>query len=315
VFNRATYLTETLESLLAQSYTDFAIVIVDDASSDDTPSILQRYAALDERIYVVTNAHRHGMVAAWRQAFYVARQRFPTAPYFGWGSDHDVWHPHFLARLIEALDANPRSILAYPLSVRIDGDGRRLDEPWFFDTQRVQSPFRRFLLAGWGMRPGSMVYGLLRSTALERAGVFFAVPLPDRLLLTELALHGSFHQVPQVLWFRRFAGLYSPARQRATLYARQAPAYSFAPWWLVHAAVLLNRLAVQGAGEPQVSRAVGAAVALAAVPLGGLLDLRSQAVRFLLRAVPPWLRRRALRSRLRGTRMHVRRLAARVRRP
>ena len=49
------------------------------------------------------------------------------------------------------------------------------------------------------MSAGNMVYGLYRINALERAGVYRHVLVPDRLLFTELALYGQFRQVPQVM--------------------------------------------------------------------------------------------------------------------
>ena len=53
------------------------------------------------------------------------------------------------------------------------------------------------------MSAGNMVYGLYRVDVLARAGVYRHILVPDRLLMTELAIYGQFKQVPQVLWFRR----------------------------------------------------------------------------------------------------------------
>ena len=57
-YNAAEYLSQTIESVLAQSLTDFEFIIVDDGSTDDTPAILRRYAAQDPRIQVITQPNR-----------------------------------------------------------------------------------------------------------------------------------------------------------------------------------------------------------------------------------------------------------------
>jgi hypothetical protein len=64
------------------------------------------------------------------------------------------------------------------------------------------------------------------------------VLVPDRLLLSELALLGEFVQVPQVLWERRFVGLADLERQRRAFWPDGAPPYSRLPWWVVHAGLV-----------------------------------------------------------------------------
>ena len=60
--------------------------------------------------------------------------------------------------------------------------------------------------------------------------------VPDRLLLTELALYGQFKQVPQVLWFRRWYGrIFSLGRQRTSFFPDGRPLYAYVPWWISHA--------------------------------------------------------------------------------
>ena len=51
VFNGARHLARALESLLVQSFDEFILVVVDNCSTDATPEIVQRYAALDSRIF------------------------------------------------------------------------------------------------------------------------------------------------------------------------------------------------------------------------------------------------------------------------
>jgi glycosyltransferase involved in cell wall biosynthesis len=74
LFNHATDFREAIESILGQTYTDFALVLVDDQSTDDTPAIAQEYAALDARVSYQVNAERLGLVDNARRAFEIARE-------------------------------------------------------------------------------------------------------------------------------------------------------------------------------------------------------------------------------------------------
>jgi len=280
-YENAQHLPEALESLLSQTYRDFAVVIADDSPTDDARHVVERYARRDPRIVYRHNPQRLGMVANWRAAFDLARQSFPGFELFAWGSDHDVWHPRWLGELVAALDADPEAVVAYPHSFRIDGDGHVLRAPWSFDTRDVTSPSKRLSLAVEGMSAGNMVYGLYRADALAGAGVFRSVLAPDRLLLTELAVRGRFVQVPDALWYRRFARKVSNERQRATLFVDAPPLHSRLPWWVTHAAVFAWHVAVRNSVAPAVGRRDAAAISLRHAGLSARRAARSRRARMV----------------------------------
>ena len=255
--NGSKYVDEAIRSLRAQTYTDFVIACSDDASSDETPEILARHASQDPRMRVRCHATRQGMVENWRSAFRLARELSPSMRYFAWASDHDIWDPRWLECLVAELEEHSEAVLAYPLDIGIDADGRKFRDPWRFQTAGIPFVGPRFVTATWGMKAGNMIYGLHRADALERCGIFRPVIVPDRLLLTELAMMGEFRQVDQVLWSRRYPGRTMPirARQRLTLFREGAPPYASLPWPLVHGAVLLWSAVVRGSTLPEVGRA------------------------------------------------------------
>lgn len=277
------HLCEALESLLSQSYRDFAIVVTDDSSSEEPAEIIRRYAERDRRIVYRRNERRLGMAANWRAAFLLARETFPSMELFAWGSDHDVWHPRWLAELVAALDADPEAVLAYPHSFRIDGEGGVLRAPWSFDTRGATSPSRRLELAVEGMSAGNMVYGLARADALAAAGIFRSVLAPDRLLLTELAVRGRFLQVDDILWYRRFAKAVTNERQRTTLFAGRPPPHAHLPWWLVHSGVIAWTVAVTGSAAPDLERRERVAIALRHASLSARRAARSRGGRLVRR--------------------------------
>ena len=273
LFNHAAHVKEAIESILRQTFTDFAIVLVDDGSTDGTYEIAQRYAVLDRRVWACGNEERLGLIDNSRKAFELAHQRYPDAEYFAWISDHDLWHPDWLRQLVDSLDAHPDVVLAYPLNRRINAAGDLLKrKPWRFDTLGIASRWRRLARGIVRMRAGNMVYGLYRVPVLQRAGVYRKIVVPDRLLLAELAIYGQFSQVDDVLWHRRWYGrVFSLERQRASFFRGAVPLYAYCPWWLSHSASVLWTFAIRGDGRPDVSRPAGVCVALLYLALAGPL--------------------------------------------
>ncbi len=262
LYGRERWLPDALHSLLTQTYRDAAFVLLDDCSPDDSFAVATELAREDDRVVVVRNDERLGLVGAWRRTFEVARERFPGARYFAWGSDHDHWEPGWLAALVEVLDTYPATVLAYPYSVRIDEEGNVVHVSRRFDTGGERSPRHRLTRAASRMAPGNMVYGVYRVSALDQAGPFPCVIGPDRLLLAHLAVLGEFRQVPAVLWHRRFADRVTSRRQRRSFFpGRRPPWHAYVPWWLVHGAILAWRYGVHGAARPALSRPAAFAAA------------------------------------------------------
>ena len=136
LYNNARHLPEAIESLLAQTHSDFTLVLLDDASADETEAVARGYASRDPRVRYFTSRQPpgHGRHLARGCA---DRRRASVRPprYFAWVSDHDRWHPRWLERLLAELERRPGAVLAYPITRRIGQDGAELDKgPRLFDT-------------------------------------------------------------------------------------------------------------------------------------------------------------------------------------
>jgi glycosyltransferase involved in cell wall biosynthesis len=260
--NRAAYLNEAIDSLLAQSYTSFNLVLVDDGSTDDTEAIARSYERRDQRVEYVRLPERRGMVSAWRTAF--ERASATGARYFAWASDHDRWHPRWLETLQQVLEECPAVVLAYPLTQRIDPRGTPLAKPARqFETCGITDRDARWKLLNRSdsVAAGDIVYGLMRTEAVRDAGIFRDVLSPDRLLVAELTLQGEIRQVPEVLWYRRQFAEGSIERQRSTLFAPGTdPPSQFTPPWYMHARSLWDTYA--RAPHPRVELSPGTAATL-----------------------------------------------------
>ena len=268
---------------------------MDDCSTDGTSEAIGRWAGTDTRIVSVRNDRRLGLALNWRRAREYAQRHFPSARYFAWGSDHDVWHRDWLEALVYELECHPEAVLAYPESVRISESGEVVLGPWSFDTVGVTSPHRRLWTTFRNGVAGSMVYGLYRAEALARVDVFPLTVAPDRLILAQLTVHGEFRQVPRVLWQRRFLKPVTNAVQRASFFPNGRPTLlSRMPWWLSHAIVLASYLGIRGAARPGIGRGMGLVHACFYAVRGGLgagwRGCVALARRCLRRANPRWAR-------------------------
>jgi glycosyltransferase involved in cell wall biosynthesis len=260
-YSRPDVLPRTLESLLSQTYRDFALLIVDDDPSPETAAIVETYAREYPRVSYEANASRLGMIGNWRKAFQAARKTYPTSPYFAWVSDHDVWHARFLDEMVSVLDAHPEVVLAYPENLRMMADQSRMAIK-VFETVGMTRRTDRIRISARHMMAGDMIYGLMRADALEAAGVFRPVITPDRQVLLALSLIGQVKQVPEVLWYREMRHGFDLKRQRDAFFPGGAPLYSYAPSHVQHFAVLLWDFAARGRGRPAFGRLAGAYYAM-----------------------------------------------------
>ena len=197
---------ETIErcvaSLLAQSFTDFEIIVSDNASTDQTRELVEGLARSDDRIRLVSHPENVGVMENFRHVLSLAQ-----TPYFMWAAADDSWAPSFLDRLVHELDANPDADLAMPGVKRVWSTGRTDVIRWAgaADPGRM-SPYRLAAEVAAGKPYHLYIYGLHRTGAIRSA--FEGVPRiqgPDRLLMCQHALAFRWRYVDEVLYVRHMA--------------------------------------------------------------------------------------------------------------
>jgi glycosyltransferase involved in cell wall biosynthesis len=259
-FARPDALPRALESLLSQTYQNFALIVVDDAPEADVAPIVNRYRCDYPQVSYVANPKRLGMVGNWRKVFEEARSRYPQSEYFAWVSDHDVWHARWLETLVSVLDREPPVVIAYSASLRTTADDAWLEKKGF-DTTGIDRAAARIARAAQTMLSGDMIYGLMRASALQAAGIFHHVVTPDRQVLLALSLFGDVRHVREVLWYREMARDFDLERQRKVFFPDGTPLYAYLPSHLQHCASLLWDFGVRGNGRPYFGRFAGASYA------------------------------------------------------
>lgn len=198
VYNDEKFIREALDSLLAQDFEDFELIISDNASKDATQRICLEYAARDPRIRYYRNEVNLGSIENFNRVFGLA-----FGKYFMWASGHDLWSPSFLYRCIHVLEEDSSVVVAYSRAVWIENNGRENGVlPYVLDTRGL-TLIPRFNVVIWTLTHSYYIYGLIRSDVLRRTRLARPVPGTDHILLMELSLIGAFAQIQEPLFYLR----------------------------------------------------------------------------------------------------------------
>jgi glycosyltransferase involved in cell wall biosynthesis len=191
-------LDAAIESLLAQTYSDFELIISDNASTDGTEEICQSFVKLDSRIQYRRSEVNRGAAWNFNRAFQLSR-----GYYFKWAAHDDLQHPWFLQRCVSVLEQDPSVVLSFSRTQFIDDDGMPIREYKF--PVDVNSASRRelFLVYAGGGHIVHEIFGVIRAEALRASPLIGSYVGSDLVLLAALALRGRFHQVPEVLFEHR----------------------------------------------------------------------------------------------------------------
>jgi glycosyltransferase involved in cell wall biosynthesis len=199
VYNGERYLRESLDGLLAQTFTDFELVISDNASTDGTEAICREYVARDPRVRYHRNAVNIGGPGNFRRAFRLSR-----GEYHKWSTADDLWHPTFVEKCVAVLDARPDVVLAYPRSNIVDANGavvRTFDDPLDLPEESGVERLRRVI------QESTLCHahlGVIRRSAMLNTGLIGSELASDIRFLAEMAMLGKFAVVPEYLFGRRF---------------------------------------------------------------------------------------------------------------
>jgi glycosyltransferase involved in cell wall biosynthesis len=200
-YNSEAYLANTLDSVLAQSFNDWELIVYDDGSTDGTGLICDQYASSDPRIRAIHGANVG--VAEARNAGYAASD--PNSEFVIFLDNDDVWVPDALETLVAILDENSAFVSSHSVARCIDENG---DQPPLDDLEdrmrdrlgfrgrdvvalmpHEPTTFADLAYANWIVTPG---LHLMRRASLNAVGVFdpATVPCDDYDLSVRLSRRG-----------------------------------------------------------------------------------------------------------------------------
>ncbi len=198
VYNGENFIEEAIESILAQTFEDYELIISDNASTDKTAAICQRYTDQDPRVRYYRSAINRGPAWNYNRVFELAR-----GEYFKWAAHDDVLTPYFIEKALARLEHNPAAVLSFSQVEVIDETSERIDS---YDVQLATdsaSPVRRFQEMMSLKHRCYDIFGLMRTDMLAQTPLIGAYAGSDRVLLSQLSLQGPFEVIPEPLFQAR----------------------------------------------------------------------------------------------------------------
>lgn len=206
VFNGERFLARALDSLLAQTFRDFEVIVSDNASTDQTEQIGRAYAARDQRILYFRNSTATGAAKNFNRAFELS-----AGKYFKWMSHNEWLAPRYLEQSIAAMETDPSVVLCSCAVVVIDDDESYASDPTYLawseeatqahgvDSSKAYKRFHQMLWSATGPDP---VYCLVRADAVRKTQPLRDSAEAHKLFALSLSLVGPFLHLAEPLAFR-----------------------------------------------------------------------------------------------------------------
>jgi glycosyltransferase involved in cell wall biosynthesis len=190
VYNGARYLDEAIDSILAEEFTDFEYIIVDDGSTDETPAILARATSRDPRILVLRNETNRGIAASANRGLAVAR-----GEYIARLDADDISMPGRFTREVAVLDAHPEVALVSMNYESISADGVVLSR-----SHRDHPSIVVEYLLHFSNSLGGHSQVMFRRSAVEAVGGYdqACAAALDSDLWTRIVRHGRIVVLPEI---------------------------------------------------------------------------------------------------------------------
>lgn len=226
VYNGENYLVKAIDSILAQTFTDFELIITDNASTDSTEALCRQYAAADKRIRYIRNPVNLGAAPNFNKAFELA-----TGKYFKWAAHDDILAPDFLERCVGILDRKPEVVLCYTGTCVIDDAGDVLQEYRYLGHVTAPDTQRRFAAMLLSSDMCYEIFGLIRRDILAKTSLIGNYGHGDGVLLARLALEGPYFEVPDKLLYVRKHVQQSMSTNKGTDQYGRPDYHAYANWF------------------------------------------------------------------------------------
>ena len=220
VYNEGPYILQTLESVAAQTYSDFQVLIADNASTDETERVCRDFCARDARFHYARHESNLGATANFKYCFDNTESEL-----FMWLGGHDMLHPEFLQEACSRMEADSGLSLVYSQTQWINEHNQVLGHTngGNYVFQEPLTPPARFI---------KMLNALDRCEAINQIIRRKFVDLPfrpivsaDLVFLCHLAAHGPFARIERPLYIRREISKRTSTMMERITGKRVAPQY------------------------------------------------------------------------------------------
>lgn len=203
VHNGAGTVAAAIGSVLAQSWANWRLTLIDDGSTDGSAAILEHAAGSDSRIQLKRNRCNTGAVGAFQRGLWIGDADFVMPK-----SADDLIAPDYIERLMGVLDAHPGAAMVHAGGLSFHGEG--LLDFVYPESHRLHAigndPIARSVEVMRHYTSSPSFWGIYRRDAVDRLAPIAPRAGWDHVVLAELALYGEIRHVPEVLYWRRGTG-------------------------------------------------------------------------------------------------------------
>jgi len=209
VYNGERFLRKCLESLLTQTFTDFEIIISDNASTDSTNAICLEFAEKDERIKYIRQDKNIGLTPNYH--FTVKKA---MGKYFMWAPADDYFLPEYIKKNIDILESN-ESVVSSTSDFRWFYTDEIGDEEKKANNARKDIRYARSYYGTYDERVNSFLknfgtgemYAIHRTNKLKEDFIPHAFWMWDHAVALNMVKHGNFHALDEILAYKYTHGI------------------------------------------------------------------------------------------------------------
>ena len=211
VYNGEKFLKNCLDSLLSQTFTNFNLIISDNASTDSTQSICQEYVQKDKRIQYYRQTKNIGIIL--NHKFVLAKS---TSKYFLWAAADDLWHNTFLEKNVKILENHKNfvgSISEIKQDYNLQDDWKKIvanTKPKNFtkgeSVRLICGSYSNRIKILLQLRQESGLYAVYRTEILKKSVDVDELNLWPLQILFKIAKFGETNLIDEVLMYKYLFG-------------------------------------------------------------------------------------------------------------
>ena len=204
VFNTEKYIGKAIESVLSQTYIDFELILVDDASTDNTYSICEEYAKKDKRIRLYKNEKNLGMMPNWNQAL-----KYINGKYWAKLDADDWWEENFIQDCYNIISNNENIGMVCGRYIYIDENDNIIPNTEYQLPNEFKNISTNFI---WRVKQGNALFnpalaqqgnGLIRTEIIQKFGTYTLLPAGDTELYFRIGVHYNIYFLDKLYHYHR----------------------------------------------------------------------------------------------------------------
>lgn len=204
VYNTGKYIAKAVESVLNQTFKDLELIIIDDASTDDTYSICEEYAKNDSRVRLFKNEQNLGMMPNWNHAL-----QYITGKFWAKLDSDDWWQENFIEDCYNIISKDENIGMVCGRYVCIDENDAIIPNTEYQLSDDFKDKATDFI---WRVKKGNNLFnpalaqqgnGLIRTEILQNLGKYTLLPAGDTEFYFRIGAHYKIHFLDRLYHYHR----------------------------------------------------------------------------------------------------------------